>query len=130
MSRVSPLIVKITSREHGWQAHENPAGNPPMRGKNPHLPLHAEAVPHHARQVVENLRQVAAGLALNQHRGDEEPGVEQRNPIREGPQRIGQWHAEVLLVVEDAKLGTDRIRHLSGDHFEASRECVTGPQRA
>ena len=57
---------------------------------DPHLPLHLEALADHGRQVLEHLRQVAARLALGQHRGDEEPRVEQRDALAEVPQGLRQ----------------------------------------
>ena len=83
-----------------------------------------------ARQVVEHLGQVAARLALRQHRRHEEARVEHRHAPRHAAQRVGQRHAEVLLVVDAAELGADRRRHLVGDDAQAGRERVAGAQRA
>ena len=44
-----------------------------------HLALDLEPIANHRREVVEHLRQIAARLALGQHRGDEEPRVEQQH---------------------------------------------------
>ena len=68
--------------ERRRQRQQHVAGEAAVRRVHAHLPLDLEALAHDVREVVENLRQVAAGLALDQHRGDEEPHVEQRRCAR------------------------------------------------
>ena len=64
------------TRERRRQRQQHVAGEAAVRRVHAHLPLDLEPLAHDVREVVENLRQVAAGLALNQHGGDEEPDVE------------------------------------------------------
>ena len=77
------------ARERRRQARQNPRAHAAVRGDHADLPLDLEALAHHAREVVEHLGQIAARLALRQHRGDEEPGVEHRHPHGHGAQRLG-----------------------------------------
>ena len=64
------------------QRQQHVSGEAAVRGVDAHLPLDLEALAHHVREVVENLRQVAAGIALNQHGGDEEADVEHADALR------------------------------------------------
>ena len=87
-SAISSLHVLRSNHEHrGGQrrreAGENPSGDPSVRGQHPHLPLHLEPLADDRREVVEHLAEVAAGLALRQHGGDEEARVDERDARRE-----------------------------------------------
>ena len=98
-----------TQEQHAGQRRRQPATAPtplmrPCAEMTRICRLHLEALAHHRREVVEHLGQVAARLALRQHRGDEEPRVEHRHAPRHRPQRVGQRHAEVLLVVDAPEL--------------------------
>ena len=53
-----------------------------------------------------------------------------RHALGDRLQRIGERHAEVLLVVEQPELAGHRLRHLVGDHAQPGREGVAGAQRA
>ena len=90
--------------DQGRQQPEHPAGNPAMGAHHPDLTLHLESLANDRREIVEHLRQVAAGFALGQHGGDEEPRIEQRHPVREFLQRLGQRHAEVLPIEQQPEL--------------------------
>src|SRR5262245_36480112 len=85
-----PIRLGAREREEQTQAdrerRQNPAGDTPVRGDDTNLTFHAEAVTNDRRQIVEDLRQVAAGFALGEHGGHEEPGIENRDAIREGLQ--------------------------------------------
>ena len=106
----SGLIDEQHDGERRRQPDEHPAGDAAVRRDDADLPLHPEPIADDRREVVENLGEVAAGLALRQHGGDEEPRVEQRDPLARSLQRVRQRHAEVLLVVEQLELGADRRR--------------------
>ena len=69
-------------RQRRRQRQQHVAGEAAVRGVHAHLPLDLEPLAHDVREVVENLGQVAAGVALNQHGGDEEPDVEDRRRAR------------------------------------------------
>ena len=60
----------------GRQRQQHVAGESAVRRVHAHLPRESESLADDVRQVVENLRQVAAGLALDRHRRDEEADVE------------------------------------------------------
>ena len=64
------------TRERRRQRQQHVAGEAAVRRVHADLPPNLEALAHDVREVVENLRQVAAGVALDQHGGDEEPDVE------------------------------------------------------
>src|SRR4051812_15070967 len=55
--------------EHRGQREQDVASQTAMRRVNTHLPENLESLPHDVRQVLEDLGQVAAGFALDQHRG-------------------------------------------------------------
>ena len=63
------------------QRQQHVAGEAAVRRVHAHLPQNLEPLADDVREVVENLRQVAAGLALDQHGGDEEPDVEDRHAL-------------------------------------------------
>jgi len=64
-------VEEIHADEHGeWQRAQDPAGQPALRGANPHLSGDAYALTNHVRSLIQDLSQVAAGLLLNQNRGD------------------------------------------------------------
>ena len=116
--------------EHRRQRQQHVAGEPAVRRVDPHLAENLEALADDVREVLENLGQVAARLALDQDRGREEPDVEQRHADRQVVERVLQRQTEVLLVERLAELGSDRLRHLVGDHLQAGRERVAGLERA
>ncbi len=66
-------IEEVHTDEHGeWQPAQDPAGQPALRGANAHLSGDAYALTNHMRGLIQDLSQVAAGLLLNQNRGDQE----------------------------------------------------------
>ena len=69
--------------EERRQREQHVAGHPAVRRVDPHLAQDLEALAHDVREVLENLGQVAAGLALDQHGGREEPHVEERHRDRQ-----------------------------------------------
>ena len=81
-------VVRIDERErnaqHRRQRQQHVAGHAPVRGIDANLPQDLEALAHDVREVLEDLRQVAAGLALDEHRGREEPHVEAGHAQRSG----------------------------------------------
>ena len=62
--------------QHRRQRQQHVAGEPAVRRVDAHLAEDLEPLADDVREVLENLREVAAGLALDQHRGGEEPDVE------------------------------------------------------
>src|SRR6185503_499882 len=83
-------------RERGRQRHQDIAGESAVRRVGADIPLNLEALADDVGEPVENLREVAAGVALDQDGGDEEPDVEQVEARRELVERIAQRQAEVL----------------------------------
>ena len=100
-----------------------------MRGDDAHLSLHLEPIADHRGKVVEHLGEVSTRLALRQHGGHEEAGVDDRNPLRQALQRVAKRHAEVLAVVDEFELTADWRRDLVGDHDQTGWKRVPGPQR-
>ena len=80
----SGLMNDSATREKRRQRHQHVPGEPAVRGVHAHLPANLEALANDGGEVVEDLRQVAAGLALDEHGGREEPHVEQRHAQRTG----------------------------------------------
>ena len=116
-------------RQRRRHRRQDPSGDPAVRRHHAHLPLHLEPLANDAREVVEDLRQIAARLALGEHRRREELRVENRHAFGQALQRIVQRHAEVLPVVDQLELGSDRIGNLVGDHLQAGRKGMAGAQR-
>ena len=75
----------IMTREDRRHHRQDPAGDPAVRARDAHLPLDPRPLADQRGQVVEDLREVAAGFALRQDRGDEEPRVEQRHALARTP---------------------------------------------
>ncbi len=99
-----------------------------MGGDGSNLPLDLEAIADDRREVVEDLGEVAAGLTLGEHGGDEEARVEKWDPFAKRFQRVRHRHAEILPVVRQPELGPHGLRHLFGNHRQAGRKCVSGSQ--
>ena len=112
-------------------AEQHVAGETAVRRVHADLPADLEPFADDVRQVVEDLRQVAAGLALDEHGGDEEPHVEQigTRSARSFSASL-QRQAEVLLVERLLELGADRLGQLVGDHAHRGLERMTGANRA
>ena len=94
----SGLMNDERDRQERRQRQQHVAGEAAVRGVHAHLPQDLEPLAHDVREVVENLRQVAAGLALNQHGGDEEPDVEHADALGQLVERVAQRQAVVLLI--------------------------------
>ena len=121
---------KQHERERRRDADQHEAGHPRVRRDDPDLSFDAEPIADDRRDVVEDLREIAAGLALNEHRRDEEPRVEQRDAACELFEGVWQRHPEVLLVVEQLEHRPDGRGHLFRDHGQTGRERMTRLQRA
>src|ERR1700722_6897169 len=111
-------------------AHQQGHGEASLSGVDAYLALYLETLTNHIGQIVKNLSQVAAGLTLQHHRGDEEFYVDQGHTLGEIDERVAHRHTELLFFVELAKLSGDGFAHFVGDHFERGRESVSGPNRA
>jgi hypothetical protein len=101
-----------------------------MGGNHADLPFHLEALADHRREIVEDPRQVAARFPLCQHRGDEEPGVDDWHAAGKRPQGVRERHAEILPVVQQLELGANGIAELVGHHRQPRGKRVAGTQRA
>ncbi len=127
-------VLRVDERqrdgERRRQRQQHVAGEAAVRRVHAHLALDLEALADDVREVVENLRQVAAGVALDQHRGDEEPHVEQAEALRQLVERVAQRQPEVLLIERLLELRADRIGQLVGDHAHRGLERVAGADRA
>src|SRR5581483_3270628 len=116
--------------ERRRERHQDPAGEPAVRRMDADLAEDLEPLAHDVRQVVENLREVAAGVALNQDGGHEEPDVEERHAVRQLVERVSKRQTEVLLIETLLELGTDRIEELVGHHPPRGLEAMSGAYRA
>src|SRR6187401_2246713 len=79
-AEVIGIEQKRCGGQRRWQACEHPAGDAAVRRDDLDLPLDLEAIADDRRKVVEDLGEIATGLALRQHRRDEEPRVEHGDP--------------------------------------------------
>ena len=66
--------------------------------------------------------------AVREHRRDEETDVEQGNALRQRLQRFVERHAEILMVVQDAELGTHGIADLLRDRGQSRGKGVAGAE--
>ena len=82
------------------------------------------------RKIVEHLRQIAARLALREHRGHEELRVDHRYAVGEPFSASDIDMPKVLAVVDQLELRSDWLRNFLGDHLQAGGKRVTGAQRA
>src|SRR4029079_15180642 len=103
------------------QCQQDVSGQPAMRGVDAHLAKYLETLANDVGEVLENLRQVAAGLALNQHRRGEEPHVEDRNAQRLVLERVLERQTEVLFVERLPEFRPDRLLHFVGRHLQTGR---------
>ena len=72
--------------------------------------------------VRKQLCEIATRLPLNQNGNHELTHIGARDAVREVRQRRGHRHAEVDLVVNDAKLPGDRVLRFVADHLERHSE--------
>src|SRR5580698_364950 len=93
------------------QREQDEGGEAAVRRMHANLPADLESLADHVREVVEDLGQIAAGIPLNQHGGDEEPDVEDRDALGHLVERVAERKAEVLLVEGLLELGPDRRLH-------------------
>ena len=91
--------------EERRQSQQHVAGHAAVRRVDAHLAENLEPLAHDVGEVVEDLREVAAGLALDEHGGREEPHVEERHADRQVVQRVLQRQAEVLFFEGLPELG-------------------------
>src|SRR5208282_1131792 len=112
------------------QSHEQDHGEASLRGVDADLAQDFEALANDVGEVVENLGQVAAGLALQHHRGDEELDVDQRDAVGEVEQSVAYGEAEFLFFVELAEFSGNGFGNFVGNHFEGGGEGVSGADGA
>src|SRR5262245_38831582 len=106
------------------QRAEHPPRDTAVRADRAHLPLDLESIADDGGKLVQYLGQIAARLALGQHGGHEEAGVNQRNSLAERLQSVGQRHAEVLLVEEQPEFAADWLGNFVRHHLQRRRKCV------
>src|SRR5580700_10872798 len=94
------------------------------------LAAHLEPVADDSREVFQDLAQVAAGRALDRHRGDEQRQVLLADAIGEVAHRGFQVSPVGDLVGDDAELGADRIGQLARHHGDGDGHRMAGPQAA
>src|SRR5712692_10581637 len=112
------------------QGQQDEGGEAAVRGVHANLPADLESLADHVREVVENLGQIAAGFPLNQHGGDEEPDVEDRDALGHLVERIAERKTEVLLIERLLELGSHRLLQLLGHHAEGGLERVARAKSA
>src|SRR5579884_1173229 len=129
--------LQITRRDHAQKQHghdrqhgQNAGGHAPMRADRLHLAAETEALADQVGQAGQDFSQVSAGLALQQHHGNEEAHIQKRNALDEIAHRGFDRRAEVLLVEQRAELAAERIGSLVPEHLQADRKRVSGAHRA
>src|SRR5438132_6832953 len=122
------LDVQHHEEEQERQGDQHHAGKPAFRGQRLHLAQDAVAFADDVADLVQDLRQVATGLPLDRHRGDEEAQVEVGHAITDGSHGIFERNTEVLLLVDAAELVGDGRRHFLGHHMHARCQAMSGTQ--
>jgi glycogen operon protein len=111
------------------QNTQNPRRHAAFRRKHLHLHQQFQPLPDEEAQVVEHLGQVAAGLALDEHRDDEVAQIRAGHPHAQVLQGLLQRDAEIHFVVSGAKFTREGLGHLLPHHLQSTWERVTGPKR-
>src|SRR5260370_1677149 len=81
-------------------------------------------------EVVKNLGKIAAGFALQHHRGHEKLDVDQRDAVGEVEQGVAYREPEFLFFVELAEFSGNGLGDLVGNHLEGGGKCVSGANGA
>src|SRR5262245_31356873 len=88
--------------------------------------LYAESFADRMADVPEDFGEVAADLALDEHRRHTEFEVENRHTFDHIFERRFHVQSQVLLFVGLAELARNRFGHLRGDHLEGRADTVSG----
>src|SRR5882762_2685483 len=100
-------MEEVHTDEHGeWQGAQDPSGQPTLRSTNSHLSVDPYALTNHMRSLIQDLSQVAAGLLLNQDRGDQKLQIGNRHTAAKVGHCLAEWQAEALFIGRTAKLRT------------------------
>src|SRR6516164_2353103 len=118
------------SDDDGRHAHQQGHRQAALCRVYANLALNLESLPDNVGEIVQNLGQVAAGLALQHHGGDEKLHVDQGHAVGEIEECIADGHAKFLFFVELAEFSRDRLGHLGGDHFQRGGESMSGTDGA
>jgi hypothetical protein len=113
--------------EDGEKA-ENPTGKTTLSGVDADLALQADSISKQCRGFVEYLNEIAAGLALNEHRGNKESYVSDRDAFSEVQQSVSQGQAEVLLFGDTAELLANGVGDLLTDEIECGSKGMPGAE--
>ena len=107
------MVGEVDEKEHhDRQQRQDDAGQAALSGINPHFALDAQAFANHVHRALQDVHQVAAGFLLHQHGGNHELQVGRGNAARQLHQGFAMGQAEVLLLIDFAKLGTSPARTL------------------
>src|SRR5262249_35192740 len=87
------------------QGDEDHAAEPAFPRQGLDLAQDAVALSDYIADLVQNLRQVAAGLPLDQHRGDKKAQVQIGDALTHAFHGVLDGDAQVLLLVNPAELG-------------------------
>src|SRR5688572_7403374 len=101
-----------------------------FRRHGPDLELHLRALPQHLGEVGQRLGEVAAGLALDRQRDDEELEFGGAEPVRGFLQRGLHRPPDLHLVGDGAELAPHRLLDLVGDDADRLGDRQAGAQAA
>src|SRR6266542_1633561 len=112
------------------QHRERIAGEPALRRVDLELSPDGESGADHVRQVVEHLRQIAAHLALDQDRGDQDAHVHQVHPVRHRDDGVVERKPEPLLLERALELAGNGLLSLVRHHLEPRGQWMPRPDGA
>ncbi len=108
-----PDVVRIQDEDdrgdRDGEHREDIPAHPSLGGVGPELAPDDEPRPDDRGQVVQHLGQVAADLPLDEDGGDQDPDVDQDDPVGHGQDRVLEGQAEALLLEGAAELAGDRV---------------------
>ena len=93
--------------QHEGQGQQHDAREPAFARQGLDLAPDAEAVADQAADLVEDFGQVAAGLPLQDHGGDEELQIQVGDPLGQAAEAFVQGDAQVLLLEDAAEFLAD-----------------------
>src|SRR5258708_4130766 len=115
-------MEKVHTDEHSeWQTAQDPSGQPTLRSSNPHLSVDPYALTNHMRSLIQDLSQVAAGLLLNQNRGDQKLQIGNRHTAAKVGHGLAECQAETLFIGCAAKRRTQGFVRFQSYGLNAGR---------
>ena len=128
--RVRGIHERHQHEHHRGEGDQDVPGEATLGGLGLHVLRQANALADHVADVLQHLAQIAAGLTLDQRRGDEEGEVGALDAHGHVLERLFERLAEAVLLVAATELALERIGQLLAHHLHAGRKAVPGLEHA